>query len=354
MITHSTPHHKTIKRKETYMPNYTKKFFPIKDINGHFINKYGDVVKENGNSANILPHVAIDNAIYVSINGKYMLIAKLLLNNFYGDLSLPIIFKDNDYKNLSLDNIEYNISDIELDRDIIYISKTAFKQNPRYHEYYISDSGIVYCDRTKKLNRIRNIRDYPGTTIRYMHNGKYKEKIEKIHRLVYETWVCKITESDVVHHKDEIKYHSYLSNLEKCTGVYNTRESIKSGTKYAPFTIEQVNEICKLYSIGNKPKQICQTLNISNDYIIPIRALIYGIKTGRCYKDLAYIYGLDASQVSAKTVLTEDDVKKIWKMLVDGVSGNKIAKIFGVTPITIYKIRDRERWVSVTDEYQTA
>lgn len=84
--------------------------------------------------------------------------------------------------------------------------------------YAVTSCGRVWSYRRKKFIDIRLDKDgYPRVTL--CKNGEYKTFF--IHRLVAQAYIPNPDNLPEVNHKDEIKNHSYLNNLEWCTHYYN-------------------------------------------------------------------------------------------------------------------------------------
>lgn len=84
--------------------------------------------------------------------------------------------------------------------------------------YAITSCGRVWSYRSKKFLKPRPDRDgYLRVNLKL--NGK--EKTIHIHRLVAETYLPNPDNLPQINHKDEVKSHNWINNLEWCTASYN-------------------------------------------------------------------------------------------------------------------------------------
>lgn len=85
--------------------------------------------------------------------------------------------------------------------------------------YAVTSCGRIWSYRSKKFLKPKLMwNGYLRVDLRLNggHNYRY------IHRLVAETYLSNSDNLPQVNHKDEIKTHNWLSNLEWCSGKYNS------------------------------------------------------------------------------------------------------------------------------------
>lgn len=83
--------------------------------------------------------------------------------------------------------------------------------------YGITSCGRVWSYHSKKFLKPRDQRGYHGVIL-------YKNGVPKvflIHRLVAESYIPNPENLPFVNHKDEVKTHNYINNLEWCDRKYN-------------------------------------------------------------------------------------------------------------------------------------
>jgi hypothetical protein len=98
-----------------------------------------------------------------------------------------------------------------------------WKKIEGFDNYSISNTGLVRNDKTGKLRCINISNGYYN--IMLFINSKRKKF--RLHRLLYNTFICKIPDGLFINHKNEIKTDNRLENLEVCDNRYNISYSIK-------------------------------------------------------------------------------------------------------------------------------
>lgn len=321
---------------------------PLMDHPKYQINSKGNIVKMD---ENLLTHIVPfrkKNNIFVTIDGEDILYSKLLLQNIYGYSTFSIHYKNGDSKDVDLTNIEYAIYSIRKGNECIYINDEEFKKVPDHDNVYISNMGLTYSLSKKRFCRNHRVYDYPLIRIPC-------ENEEFAHRLVYSAWIAKLNNNELIHHKDNVKHHPFVWNLEKSTSFDNTRKAILDGLKPTYFNISQIEDIAKRYSEGEIPREIAKRMGYQNELINTItkkiRSVIYQMKLGISYKDIADKYGIYNMKIPSKNTLNEIDVINICNLINSGKSLNSIAKEYGVSQMTITKIRDRKTWKNISKDY---
>lgn len=155
-----------------------------------------------------------------------------------------------------------------------------WKVIPELDMYEISNMGKIKSKRKNKLMNL--VEDSDGYLIICLHQNK-KQFNKKVHRLIIEAFNGK-SELEV-NHKDGNKKNNKLDNLEYCTMMQNQQHAWSTGLRKA--------------------------------------------KSG---KDSHY----------AK--LTEDQVRHIRELLIMDLSQASIARNFGISQSTVYKIKHKQIW----------
>jgi len=182
------------------------------------------------------------------------------------------------YENLSLDNLDGEI----------------WKEIEGYNgDYLISNFGRVKsfkkCRGISERILIQGIDSRGYLRVNLYSNGK--EKIKRIHRLVYEMFVGKLLINEFVHHKDKNKLNNLLDNLKSIDKCEHTRKHLKG--------------IKKLKGIMYGEKS--PNHKLTDKDVIEIRIdLNNGILT---QKEIAKKFKIDQTTVS----LTLIKNNKIWK-----------------------------------------
>lgn len=89
-----------------------------------------------------------------------------------------------------------------------------------FSNYYITSCGKIW---NYKLNRfIAQRTDKDGYKITTMIDDNGKRYDFKVHRLVAMEYIPNPDNLPLINHKDEIKNHNWINNLEWCTYKYNS------------------------------------------------------------------------------------------------------------------------------------
>ena len=88
--------------------------------------------------------------------------------------------------------------------------------------YAITSCGRVWSYRSKKFLKPNTDKDGYEYVILQLNKNK---KTIKIHRLVAETYIPNPDNLPQINHKDEVRNHNWINNLEWCDAKYNTRYS---------------------------------------------------------------------------------------------------------------------------------
>lgn len=98
------------------------------------------------------------------------------------------------------------------------------KRETQYKDYYITEDGQVWSNKTYKfLTPWLNSDGYYCVAIR--ENGKQYNV--RVHRLVAEAFIPNPNNLPIVNHKDENKTNNKVDNLEWCTSQYNNTYGTK-------------------------------------------------------------------------------------------------------------------------------
>lgn len=71
------------------------------------------------------------------------------------------------------------------------------------------------------------------------------------------------------------------------------------------------------------------------------------------FSNLQWLERIDnCKKINAIKKLTEEEVHNICKMLKQNINPNRISKSFGVSAMTIYKIKQHKTWVNISSQYK--
>lgn len=298
--------------------------------------------------------VTIDGALYDFETGKSISdnfdldeITRIIATAWIGEANFPIKYRQNN-GSITRDNIQYEIINKEcISNDI------DFKKIPGFKYYYIADGGIVYSAFYDKFMH-RKI-----THNMYLHlsivddNGN--RRMIPIHRYLWYTWNNKNPNPNMtINHIDGKEWHCYLSNLEEITPLENSRHaSFIIKTKASTWTIEEIHFICQCLSAGDKIKSIYKNNDWINSRIvlsgfkILCHHLIYHTKF---WIDISSQYDMSGYKNSL-ILVSDDDVHKICKLLVEGKSITQISNALNINPKYISAIKYRALRTNISNQY---
>lgn len=164
--------------------------------------------------------------------------------------------------------------------------------------YLVSTYGRIYSKVSNCILRTGIINSgYERAQLRSINNDKVDCLM---HRLVLESFnpVYNMKELQV-NHKDTIKTHNWLDNLEWTTNSENMIHAYKNNLYKVGsennlggvYSEEQVHKICKGIIDGLSPKQICEDI-LNTEYNHTSYSSIYLIAKGKNWKHISCRYGI--------------------------------------------------------------
>lgn len=105
---------------------------------------------------------------------------------------------------------------------------------PEYPQYEIYPDGRVFSYKTNKFLKKTKTAGYE--CVELFNNGCSKRLL--VHRLVAQAFIPNPDNLPCVNHKDEIRNHNHVDNLEWCTYKYNTNygSCIERRTKHTDYS----------------------------------------------------------------------------------------------------------------------
>ncbi len=192
--------------------------------------------------------------------------------------------------------------------------------------YYISTYGRIYNSYTKNYlpKNIEYCKDkYISTSLSQYGNTSICIQIHRVELMVF--GYVEGCENLEVNHKDGVKYHNWLWNLEWATHKENINHAIQSGLLglgesrgNSQLTNEQAMRVCELISLGKSPTEIQDIMDIHN---VNMRKIVENIKLGLSWSHISKNY--DFSKAFKKNNFSDDQIHKICKLFED--RGTKIS-----------------------------
>ena len=218
--------------------------------------------------------------------------------------------------------------------------------------YYISNYGRIYsvC-KEKFLSQFKEDSGYLLVSLPMKNTRNYKRI--RVHRLLMLVFCYhEGCEELVVNHKDGVKDHNWLWNLEWSTQKENNRHAWELGLATphpcigedngrAKLNNKLVEEICERLSRGETAVSISKRYNIS-------RAVVTGIKNGTNWTHISQNYNFSNAN---HRDLDKDIVKDICARLQKCETPKQIANTLNISESTIRGIKERRTYKNISKDY---
>ena len=217
-------------------------------------------------------------------------------------------------------------------------------------DYDVSNLCRIRKHSTKKILKLSYNKEMKNC-YRYiqikLHNGKkYNTEIHRLAAIMFipvpKHYLDEgYTEHTLtIEHKDGVKYHNILENLEWLTMKENVRNAFINGLCSLDKRIESetANDICKMISNGYPIFTIAESLNVSESVVASIRYK-------QSWTDISKYYTFPSKQ------LTENTVRIICEYISKGYTNKNISNILKIKESTIEHIRLRHTWADISNEY---
>lgn len=228
-----------------------------------------------------------------------------------------------------------------------------YKIDGKETDYYVLDSGEVYSTKHNKFKKIKPQKQKHGYMLVHLHVNN-KSVYKWLHRMVAETFIPNPENKPEVNHKDGDKENNDVSNLEWNTSKENIDHAFENelrkcgeDSSHAKITNDDARKICELL-VENK-----KTMNEIAKEVGCSVTTVFNIKKKKNWLDVSKDYDIDSYNVKEPVIpkLTKKDVIEIYKKLKsDKYTTSEIANEYNVTVSTIYGIKNKMYWKSVTDK----
>lgn len=213
--------------------------------------------------------------------------------------------------------------------------------------YKISNHGNIM----KNDGKILYPRIYTNGYIEiYLHvTNQSQKKIFRFHRIVAATFIDVPQnyiddglniDSLEVNHKNGIKHHNAVFNLEWCTPKENRIHAVKTGLVPLKFSPEIIHEVCKYLEEGKSNAFIREKTNVTD-------GTIYALVRGDVRKDIVSEYKI----FGRRKELTDEIIHNICKDLIEGQGAYDTAAKYGISADYVYALRKNEYRPDITSQY---
>lgn len=226
--------------------------------------------------------------------------------------------------------------------------------NGKPTRYYVSCNGYI---QSIKNGKVYNMKVYKTKTgyeyVKFTINGK--TRAEFVHRMVAKVFIPNPKNKPEVNHKDGVKSHNYVDNLEWVTSKEN-KEHAKKLNLYRPargelsgravYTNKQIRNVCVLLEDNHKSvREISKITGVRED-------TIYGIRTKNIWLTITKNFTIPKIQTKRSRAYDESDIRKVCALLEKGMyTTEDIRKLTGVKKCTIQDIKHHRRWKYVSEKY---
>lgn len=234
--------------------------------------------------------------------------------------------------------------------------------------YLISTFGRLYNEQTQNIlpkNKMYDKDKYITVSLSTYDGSK---QYAQIHRLMMMTFnPIDNPELYDVNHKDGVKYHNWIWNLEWVTKSENIQHALNNNLfnlgetrDNSKLTNAQVREICLKISQGKSAKEISEEINIQD---CDIQKIVMNILHGHSWKHISKDYDF-SNAYKRKFLFTEDQINSICKYFerIDrNASTKEILNYLGIVAnsdtelkrycIAISAIRKKKNYKNICEKY---
>lgn len=314
----------------------------------YYVTKKGDVFYGNiSQSVEKINTYISGGRAYVQIFNKEYRLAKIILIAFIGDIDLDFYSDDEEYPTSR--NTKYIIEDIVTTDDSIFIHGVEFKRIISFPRYFISSTGIVFDSKNWKF-KLHHLNQYNYHVIS-VEDEFGNNKTPTIHRLVYLTWVGDIPEGMELDHL-YCRSRNGVDDTELVDHYENVLRAHSAGC-YSDHTVEDVIKVCELLQSGMKSYRICHEFGYykGDPEYDRFLSFIYKIRNHESWNHISKNYKFPPTNIYGGRVHSDDKIRKICQMLVDGYTQKEIENVTGIKRQHISNIRQGKTRSNITKEY---
>ena len=225
-----------------------------------------------------------------------------------------------------------------------------FKPVENYEPLEVNDKGVV---RNKNTGKVLSVRKNKGGYCVVSHKGSPT----LVHRLVAIAFLPNPEDKPCVNHIDSVRDNNELENLEWCTYQENAIHGNVFGFGLDKYTHGESSN----FAIHTEEtiREVCKLLvdgyrGVDIEKITGIhKALVSDIKRGKRWSSVSKDYFENESAVSKKSeLLSETTVKWICYKIIEGLTNSEIVKLTkNVTYRQLRSIKDRKTYTDITKDF---
>lgn len=220
------------------------------------------------------------------------------------------------------------------------------KKHP-YFNCMVTEDGQVFSMQGKKYSPFENEFGYLTVNLKDPEDGKWKKR--KVHRIVAETYIENPEGKREVNHIDCDKKNNTLDNLEWVTSKENKAHGWANGlyTAIGENHADSVLTNEQVHEICRLMEEGARNIDLAKAYGVH-KDTISHIRIGNLWKHISSNYDLKKKRVERKS---PEFVIRVAELLELGWKDRKIAEQLNINPREVSRIRRREIHKTLTKDY---
>lgn len=223
------------------------------------------------------------------------------------------------------------------------------KEHPYFKNFFITEDGQVFNGKTEKYAvAYKNEFGYMVCNVFDPIQNKWKKR--KVHRLVAEVYLPNPNCKREVNHKDSDKTNNRVSNLEWATSKEN-KDHAWANNLYSVYGEDSEWSVLseeQVHGICRLMEEGARNIDLATSFGVH-KDTISSIRTGRSWKHVSKLYQVSKRRVERKSPET---IIKIAELLESGVPEKKISEDMGISLREVQRIKNRDVHGSLTKSYE--
>ena len=324
------------------------RYATIREFPRYFISANGEIIDTD--TDRIVP---ASSTGFVNLDGSIRKVTTLLVLAFIGNMPFPIVSVTN-APVTKYEKSKYTYRTPSLHHDmrrpnVYYIGDIEFRMIPDCDDcYIISSNGVIFDLATMTFKHVHWTSGYASFGINY--NRANASGSNLVARHIYEAWIGPVQFPMQIDHKDNIRYHDVVSNIQLLTPSENSYKGRAEGNGPTAYTREQVEVVFQMMAENKSHAEIAKFLEQPYDTRANkhrINAYLFKLRNQNgYYDDLKEKYDVahyDNSVNYSWNRLSAKDVADIKRRLANGETGALLAAEYGVSKPLISRIKNGHR-----------